>query len=91
MDSGTHNLSSEDLHMHLTSIELKIKSKQANIAGLQVADLIAHPARRWCFKNFFGMDDALYIFGDRVIEILESEKFFRYNEEIRSFGAKKLP
>ena len=71
--------------------ELKVKSKQANIAGLQVADLIAHPARRWCFKNFFGMDDALYTFGDRVIEILECEKFFRYNGEIRSYGAKKLP
>ena len=91
MDSGTHNLSSEDLHLHMTSIELKVKSKQANIAGLQVADLIAHPARRWCFKNFFGMDDAQYTFGDRVIEILECEKFFRYNGEIRSYGAKKLP
>ena len=91
MDSGTHNLSSEVLHMHLTSVELKIKSKQTNIAGLQVADLIAHPARRCCFKNFFGMDDAQYTFGDRVIEILENEKFFRYNGEIRSYGAKKLP
>lgn len=52
MESGTHNLSSEDLQLHLTSLELKVKSKQSNIAGLQVADLIAHPARRWCFKNF---------------------------------------
>lgn len=91
MESGTHNINSEDLQSHLTSLELKVKSKQSNIAGLQVADLIAHPARRWCFKNFFGRFDAKATFGDKVIEILEEEKFFRYNGEIRSYGAKKLP
>jgi hypothetical protein len=91
MDSGTHNLSSEDLKEHFTSLELKVKSKQANIAGLQIADLIAHPARRWCFKNFFNMTDSANTFGDQIIEILVNEKFFRYNCEIRSYGAKKLP
>jgi len=91
MESGTHNISSKGLQSHLTSLELKIKSKQSNIAGLQVADLIAHPARRWCFKNFFNMDDSKHTFGDKVIEILENEKFFRYNGEIRSYGVKKLP
>lgn len=91
MDSGTHNLSSEDLHLHFTSLELKVKSKQANIAGLQIADLIAHPARRWCFRNYFAMEDTQNTFGDQIIDILVSEKFFRYNGEIRSYGAKKLP
>ncbi|MBW6492828.1 MAG: DUF3800 domain-containing protein [Lentimicrobium sp.] len=91
MESGTHNINSEDLQLHLTSLELKVKSKQSNIAGLQVADLIAHPARRWCFKNFFDRYDLKSTFGDKVIEILEKEKFFRYNGEIRSYGAKKLP
>lgn len=91
MDSGTHNISSFDLQSHLTSLELKVKSKQSNIAGLQVADLLAHPARRWCFRNFYGMDDKKQTFGDRVIDILEREKFFRYKGEITSYGVKKLP
>jgi hypothetical protein len=91
METGTHNLSAEDLGLHLTSHELKVKSKQANIAGLQVADLIAHPARRWCFKNFYDMPDTRSTFGDLVIEILELEKFFRYRGVIKSYGAKKLP
>lgn len=91
METGTHNLTSEDLKAHLTSKELKVKSKQANIAGLQVADLIAHPARRWCFNNFFDMHETRLTFGDRVIEILEGEKFFRYKGQIKSYGVKKLP
>lgn len=91
MESETHNLPAEDLSTHLTSLELKVKSKQANIAGLQVADMIAHPARRWCFRHFFNMVDTRQTFGDRIIEILERDKFFRYKGTIRSYGAKKLP
>lgn len=53
--------------------------------------LLAHPARRWCFRNFYGMDDNKQTFGDRVIDILEREKFFRYKGEITSYGVKKLP
>ena len=91
MDIGTHNLSSDDLQAHLTSKELKIKPKTANVSGLQVADLIAHPARRWFFKNVFKMDDHKVTFGDKIIEMLEEEKFFRYNSKIYGYGAKKLP
>lgn len=91
LESGTHNISSEDLQSHLTSLELKVKSKQSNIAGLQIADLIAHPARRWCFKNLYNIVDNKYTFGDRIIDILVSSKFFRYKREIRSYGIKKLP
>lgn len=91
LESGTHNISSEDLQSHLTSLELKVKSKQSNIAGLQIADLIAHPARRWCFKNLYNIVDNKYTFGDRIIDILESSKFFRYKGEIKSYGIKKLP
>lgn len=90
-DNGTHHLSAEDLQSHLTSKELKIKPKKANIAGLQIADLIAHPARRWFYKNVFQMDDGKITFGDEVIKILESKKFFRYDGKIHGYGAKKLP
>jgi len=79
IENGTHNLSSDDLMSHFTSKELKIKPKNANISGLQIADLIAHPARRWFFKNVFDLNEGKTTFGDEIIKILEEDKFFRYN------------
>jgi hypothetical protein len=91
MNNGTHNLSAKDLDSHFTSKELKVKPKTANISGLQIADLIAHPARRWFFKNILDMDDGKATFGDEIIRILKDDKFFRYKGEIWGYGAKKLP
>ncbi len=91
MEQGTHNMGADDLQKHLTSLDLKVKSKQLNIAGLQIADLIAHPVRRWFFKNVFNMTEGKHTFADQIIEILETQKFFRYRGEIIGYGAKKLP
>ncbi len=91
LENGTYHLNSEDLLAHFTSKELKIKQKSANISGLQVADLIAHPVRRWFFKNIFDMNDGENTFGDEIIEILVKDKFFSYNGKIYGYGAKKLP
>lgn len=90
-DNGTNHLSSEQLHEHLTSRELKVKPKSANVSGLQVADLIAHPVRRWFFKNVFGKHEDKKTFGDEIIQILDQQKFFRYNGKIIGYGAKKSP
>lgn len=91
MTNGTNNLSPSDLLSHFTSTELKIKPKSANISGLQIADILAHPARRWFFKNVFHMDDRKKTFADDIIEILVQSKFFRYNGKIDGYGTKKLP
>ncbi len=91
MENGTHNLSSDDLKSHFTSLELKVKPKTANISGLQLADLIAHPSRRWFFKSVLNMDDGKVTFEDEIINILEKAKFFRYRGKIYGYGTKKLP
>jgi len=91
LTNGTNNLSSKDLLSHFTSCELKIKPKSANISGLQIADILAHPARRWFFKNVFHMDDGKKTFADDIIEILVDGKFFKYNGKIDGYGTKKLP
>ncbi len=91
IEFGTNNLNAEDLQIHFTSKELKVKPKSANVSGLQIADLLAHPARRWFYKNIFNLDESKHTFGDKIIEILEDEKFFRYNGKIYGYGAKKLP
>jgi hypothetical protein len=91
MDCGTHNISSEQLLDHITSKELKIKSKLSNIAGLQIADLLAHPSRRWAFKNLMDMDEGRNTFSDEILSIMERKKFFRYLGKINGYGVKKLP
>jgi hypothetical protein len=91
METGTHQLSADDLAQHFTSRELKIKPKSANVSGLQIADLIAHAARRWFFINVVNLDEAKNTFSDEIIKILERDKFFKYNGVILGYGTKKLP
>lgn len=45
MEKGTQYLSAQQMQDALTSLELKVKRKEQNIAGLQVTDLLAYPAR----------------------------------------------
>ena len=45
MENGTGQLSRQELQNYITSKEIKLKPKQANIAGLQLADLVAYPAK----------------------------------------------
>jgi hypothetical protein len=91
MEKGTHNINPEQLKEHLTSLELKVKTKQSNIAGLQLADLLAHPVRRWAFMNLMDMGEDKQTFADQINEILEKKKLFRYRDMIKGFGIKKLP
>lgn len=44
-NNGTDFLTGQQVRDYLTSKELKLKKKDANIAGLQLADLIANPSK----------------------------------------------
>ncbi len=44
-ESGTSFRKQDFFQKSLTSKEIKIKPKSANIAGLQLADLLAHPCK----------------------------------------------
>ena len=91
MNEGTQYLSAAQLAEHITSKELKVKAKGANIAGLQIADLVAHSVRRYAFKTIWKKDDGKTTFSDSIIEILEKDKFFKYKNRIYGYGLKKLP
>lgn len=45
-EDGTQFLSAQSFQGVLTSRELKLKKKIANIAGLQMADLLAYPIKQ---------------------------------------------
>lgn len=88
--NGTHFITHADLEKYLTSKQLKIKPKQANIAGLQIADLLAHPVRRFIFRNYLNMNEERKTFGDKIIKAIEG-KFHSKNGKINGYGIKVLP
>lgn len=71
----------------LTSRELKLKSKTANIAGLQLADLLGHPAKMWVLKRLGFEDIEIAPFAQRIMEITEA-KFNRqlYSNKLEGYG-----
>ena len=75
----------------LTSKQLKVKPKSNNIAGLQIADLIAHPS----FKATLARRSKKPLpanFGGQIAQILEAKKYYRSpSGKIDGWGRKWLP
>ena len=87
---GTNYIKSDLFKKVLTSKELKVKPKSANIAGLQLADLIAYPARQYVFE-LYGIDKKNKpTFNDKIIEVIEP-KFLNYRGQKKGYGIKVLP
>lgn len=91
-EEGTDSVSSELVRKRLTSKNIKLEPKTANVAGLQIADLIAHPscrAMRLTRENKEAPDD----FGTKIVRILNDKKYRRskHNNQIYGYGLKWLP
>jgi hypothetical protein len=71
MKHGTY-VRTDILEQVFTSKELKVKSKQNNIAGLQIADLVAHPSRSEIL-NEHGIPSEIPKFACRIIKLLQSK------------------
>jgi hypothetical protein len=87
---GTDYIKPADIDETLTSKELKIKAKSANISGLQLADLIAFPSRRFALKHYGLLDDDRTTFNEEIIEVIKP-KFFKKEEKLDGYGLKLLP
>ena len=90
-DEGTEHVSSEMFRNYMTSCELKVKQKSSNIAGLQFADLVAHPS----FKATLARKNRQSLpsnYGGRIALILENKKYYRSpSGRIEGWGRKWLP
>jgi len=89
-EHGTEWIQSDDLKSTITSKELKIKPKSANISGLQLADLIAYPLYRYALKYYSIRDDGRETFNEQMLEVLKP-KIFRNVNKMDGYGLKKLP
>lgn len=90
-ENGSDYITANRIQERLTSRQLKVKTKSSNIAGLQIADLIANP-------SFLAMQarrekQALPSnFGGKIVSILEKSKYYRDNRgSIDGVGRKWLP
>jgi len=92
-EHGNENIPAERWQARLTSRELKVKPKSANIAGLQLADLIAHPSRRETLIEHALLVDSRDVFGDQISAILRLDKYHRRKQtgQIEGYGKKLLP
>lgn len=70
---GTDKVSPGQFQSSLTSRELKIKPKAANISGLQLADLIANPSRCEILRERGLLGRKLGGFTKKAIAILETK------------------
>jgi hypothetical protein len=86
-EQGTEYVEPEQFRNALTSGQLKVKTKQNNIAGLQIADIIAHPSRNEILKENKMLEREIAPFAQKVIAILQRKY---YQREGKIFGKKFL-
>ena len=88
---GSDFVAPDKFATNLTSRQLKVKPKSNNIAGLQLADLIAHPS----FKAVQARRDKQALpnnFGGEIAKILEKNKYARSPKGIvEGWGKRWLP
>lgn len=84
---GTDFVESEQFQDSFTSKQLKVKPKTANVSGLQLADIVAHPSRAEILHEEGLLGRELAPFSKQIIEILQNK--YDYHER-RIFGKKFL-
>jgi hypothetical protein len=90
-EGGSDFVPPDQFAAHLTSRQLKVKSKANNIAGLQIADIVAHPSFRATLARREGKPLATN-FGGQIAQMLEESKYHRNPAGvIEGWGRKWLP
>jgi hypothetical protein len=89
---GSDHMSAAAIQAPLLSSELGLFPKKANVAGLQLCDLIAHPSARYIRKQRAG-EEPPQDFGTKVANILVQAKYARnpWTRAIDGWGTKWLP
>ncbi len=89
---GTDRVSADIMQRRLLSRDIKLATKASNVAGLQLADLLAHPSYR-AMKMAREGAPAPEDFGTRVASILTQSKYARHptSKQIDGWGLKWLP
>lgn len=89
---GTDNVPAALFQQWLSSKEIKFKRKADNVAGLQMADLLANPSCRELICNH-SKAPMTAEFSRKVVEILYRKKYRRnpFDGTVQGWGTKWLP
>jgi len=83
--NGYNRLS--DASLFYSSNEIKLKPKKDNIAGLQLVELLAHPARRYILTQFnLACNLKQSSYEQRIVQILVDKKFRRCRQSNKIDG-----
>ena len=86
-ENGTYFREAEFFQRVLTSKEIKLKPKSANIAGLQVADLLAYPCKQEILVMKERIEDPGEVFGKEICRCIAPKYNRRYSDgRIRGYG-----
>lgn len=86
-ESGTNVRDASYFQQVLTSKEIKLKPKLANVAGLQLADLLAHPCKQDILLGYKRIDQYYGKFGKKIMEIIQKKYNFRsYTSQVKGYG-----
>ncbi len=81
-----------DASTFYSSSQIKLKPKKSNIAGLQFADLLSHPARRYILsQNGLAVNLKTSSFEQKIVEVLIQSKFRRKGSKIEGSGTVIFP
>ena len=93
VERGTDNVPARRMQDCLTSQEIKLRTKVADIAGLQISDMLGHAAHydHLAERGFVPRQESEY--SRRIANILNATKYDRHfrTGEIRGCGKKMLP
>lgn len=90
-NEGTRYVPATQFASRLTSKQLKVKTKANNIAGLQLADLLAHPSFKYVLSRHQRIAQP-QTFGAKIARILVESKYLRSpSGKLDGWGCKWLP
>lgn len=71
----------------LTSGQLKLKQKSANVAGLQLADLLGHPVKQWVLRHYGLVSQNCAPFAMRLMDVVEPKlNRHLYKDRLEGYG-----
>lgn len=90
-NNGTRHVNSTAIQGRLTSKHIKMEEKQRNIAGLQLADMIAYPSYTYV-RDYYSGKSAAKTFARQIQRALLENKYRRGpSGKIPGYGIKMLP
>jgi hypothetical protein len=91
-DHGTEHIPAAIIQKRLTSREIKFETKEANVGGLQLVEMIGHPSFLAMRSQFTGIPMTAR-FGLKVVDILLKHRYSRHPQKgiIEGWGQKRLP